>query len=84
MMIRSTILFVVACAGCHPHLAKDFGWASRAAFSAQYTNLQGTPPAGPDGQDAAGAMQRARMFGMPDEQQQQQNFITPINLGAKQ
>jgi hypothetical protein len=79
------MLLLIAAAGCHPHLGKDFGKASRAGFSAQYTNLQGPAPVGPDGEEARLGMQRARSFGMPSDDQPQgggQGFITPINLGG--
>jgi hypothetical protein len=76
---------LISMAGCHPHLGKDFGWASRAAFSAQYTNLNGPAPVGPDGEEARLGMQRSRTLGIPEEQAGggggQGGFLQPINLG---
>ena len=58
-MTRISLLASLALvAGCGPHLGKDFGKASRAAFSAQ-TKRETLAPAGIDEKDAA-AVERAR------------------------
>lgn len=54
------LVAVVLLAGCHAHLGKEYGKAYRAAFEAQYLNLNGPAPLGLDGKEAELSMQKRR------------------------